>query len=160
MQPKVCHIAWCPSPMMHAIDITNSGHEVLVCCRDEAREMFFFGFDNYLKHGHPKVWSIPSMRPLRVPSFGELNLRMFSKQPGRGLSSPVTCLLLPSVGNDLEQISSRKLPRQSKYLWAQDEVRPISCRGHDSQGGIAITLIDSLDTLLVTHPPFSICSHV
>ena len=31
----------------------------------------------------------------------------------------------------------------------QDEVRPISCRGHDSQGGIAITLIDALDTLLV-----------
>jgi hypothetical protein len=59
---------------MHAIDITNFGHEVLVCCRDEAREMFFFGFDNYLKYGHPKVWSIPSMRHLRVPSFGELNL--------------------------------------------------------------------------------------
>ena len=31
----------------------------------------------------------------------------------------------------------------------QDEVRPISCRGHDSQGGIAITLVDALDTLLV-----------
>ena len=31
----------------------------------------------------------------------------------------------------------------------QDEVRPISCRGHDSQGGVAITLVDALDTLLV-----------
>ena len=35
----------------------------------------------------------------------------------------------------------------------QDEVRPISCRGHDSQGGIAITLIDALDTLLVVALP-------
>ncbi len=33
----------------------------------------------------------------------------------------------------------------------QDDVRPISCRGHDSQGGVAITLIDALDTLLVRH---------
>lgn len=36
---------------------------------------------------------------------------------------------------------------------AQDEVRPISCRGHNSQGGIAITLIDALDTLLVVALP-------
>ena len=28
-------------------------------------------------------------------------------------------------------------------------MRPISCRGHDSQGGVAITLVDALDTLLV-----------
>ena len=34
----------------------------------------------------------------------------------------------------------------------QDDVRPISCRGHDSQGGVAITLIDALDTLLVRPP--------
>ncbi|CAL8470523.1 g10065 [Coccomyxa elongata] len=52
--------------------------------RDEGKEMFSFGFDNYMRHGFPK-----------------------------------------------------------------DEVRPISCRGRDSQGGIAITLIDSLDTILL-----------
>lgn len=32
---------------------------------------------------------------------------------------------------------------------AQDELRPITCGGHDSQGGIAITLIDALDSLIV-----------
>lgn len=31
----------------------------------------------------------------------------------------------------------------------RDDLRPISCRGKDSQGGIALTLIDSLDTLVV-----------
>ena len=52
-------------------------------------------------------------------------------------------------------------PRQDSLLvWRQDEVRPISCRGHDSQGGIAITLIDSLDTLLVSYPSLSIISQV
>lgn len=32
----------------------------------------------------------------------------------------------------------------------RDDLRPISCRGKDSQGGIALTLIDSLDTLVVS----------
>ncbi len=31
----------------------------------------------------------------------------------------------------------------------QDELRPISCTGHDSQGGLALTLIDALDSLVV-----------
>ena len=31
----------------------------------------------------------------------------------------------------------------------QDELRPLSCRGHNSQGGLATTLLDSLDTLLL-----------
>ena len=31
----------------------------------------------------------------------------------------------------------------------KDDLRPISCRGKNSQGGIALTLIDSLDTLIV-----------
>ena len=31
----------------------------------------------------------------------------------------------------------------------QDELRPISCTGHDSHGGVALTLIDALDSLVV-----------
>ena len=31
----------------------------------------------------------------------------------------------------------------------QDELRPLTCGGHNSQGGIAITLIDALDSLIV-----------
>ena len=33
---------------------------------------------------------------------------------------------------------------------AQDDLRPISCRGRNSQGGIGLTLIDALDTLVVS----------
>lgn len=41
--PPACMLMW---PMMR-----------LCLRRDEAREMFFFGFDNYLKHGLPKVFA-------------------------------------------------------------------------------------------------------
>lgn len=36
-----------------------------------------------------------------------------------------------------------------QHAFPRDDLRPISCRGRDSQGGIALTLIDSLDTLVV-----------
>lgn len=36
-----------------------------------------------------------------------------------------------------------------RLAFPKDDLRPISCRGKDSQGGIALTLIDSLDTLIV-----------
>ncbi|KAL4439416.1 hypothetical protein ABPG77_008745 [Micractinium sp. CCAP 211/92] len=36
-----------------------------------------------------------------------------------------------------------------QHAFPRDDLRPISCRGKDSQGGIALTLIDSLDTLIV-----------
>jgi len=36
-------------------------------------------------------------------------------------------------------------------VFMQDELRPISCTGHDSQGGVALTLIDALDSLVVGH---------
>lgn len=36
-----------------------------------------------------------------------------------------------------------------RHGFPSDDVRPISCRGHNTQGGIALTLLDSLDTLLV-----------
>ena len=36
----------------------------------------------------------------------------------------------------------------TRWAWGQDELRPISCRGHDSQGGMALTLTDALDALL------------
>ena len=35
----------------------------------------------------------------------------------------------------------------------QDDLRPISCQGANSQGGIALTLIDALDTLLIMGQP-------
>ena len=35
----------------------------------------------------------------------------------------------------------------------QDDLRPISCQGANSQGGIALTLIDALDTLLLMGQP-------
>lgn len=44
------------------------------------------------------------------------------------------------------------------HAFPKDELRPISCKGHDSQGGIAITLLDALDTLVVSRAfPTFVC---
>jgi hypothetical protein len=34
------------------------------------------------------------------------------------------------------------------HAFPADELRPLSCRGHDTQGGVALTLLDSLSTAL------------
>lgn len=36
-----------------------------------------------------------------------------------------------------------------RHAFPKDDLRPLSCRGKNSQGGIGLTLIDALDTLLV-----------
>lgn len=35
------------------------------------------------------------------------------------------------------------------HAFPKDDLRPLSCRGRNSQGGIALTMLDCLDTLLV-----------
>ena len=35
------------------------------------------------------------------------------------------------------------------HAFPKDDLRPISCRGSNSQGGIALTLLDSLDALII-----------
>ena len=35
-----------------------------------------------------------------------------------------------------------------QHAFPQDDLRPLSCRGHDTQGGFGNTLVDTLDTLL------------
>ncbi len=35
------------------------------------------------------------------------------------------------------------------HAFPSDDLRPLSCTGHDTQGGFGNTLVDSLDTLLV-----------
>lgn len=44
-----------------------------------------------------------------------------------------------------------------RHAFPLDDLRPISCRGRNSQGGIALTLIDSLDTLVVGAAPLPRC---
>ena len=39
----------------------------------------------------------------------------------------------------------------------QDDLRPLSCSGTNSQGGLALTLVDALDTLAVRSPSIPRC---
>ena len=41
----------------------------------------------------------------------------------------------------------------AECMCVQDDLRPLSCTGSESQGGIALTLIDALDTLLLVGEP-------
>ena len=36
------------------------------------------------------------------------------------------------------------------HAFPHDDLRPLSCRGHDTQGGFGNTLVDVLDTLVVS----------
>lgn len=36
-----------------------------------------------------------------------------------------------------------------RHAFPRDDLRPLSCRGHDTQGGFGNTLVDVLDTLVV-----------
>lgn len=38
------------------------------------------------------------------------------------------------------------------HAFPRDDLRPLSCRGHDTQGGFGNTLVDVLDTLVVSTP--------
>jgi hypothetical protein len=92
--------------------------------------MFLFAFRNYMEHGFPKVGSFL----LSFISLGACAAAEQSHSAGEG------------------SMLGRQEKRESQVwraICAQDELRPISCRGHDSQGGLSVTLIDALDTLLV-----------
>lgn len=39
------------------------------------------------------------------------------------------------------------------HAFPRDDLRPLSCRGHNSQGGIALTLLDALDMLVLAGNP-------
>lgn len=36
-----------------------------------------------------------------------------------------------------------------KYAYPLDELRPLSCDGHDTWGSFSLTLVDALDTLVI-----------
>jgi len=36
-----------------------------------------------------------------------------------------------------------------KHAWGRDELKPISKRGQDNWGGMGVTLVDSLDTVII-----------
>lgn len=102
--------------MQHTLTSHIDSCHALVChiCRDEARQMFFAGYESYLLHAFPKVCSLSCAVRLAYAWGGQSLYR-------------------------------------DTWVMLQDELRPISCSGHDSQGGMAMTLIDALDSLLVTY---------
>ena len=46
-------------------------------------------------------------------------------------------------------IAARAFDGYAEHAWGQDELRPVSNRSRDNWGGLAVTMVDSLDTLLL-----------
>ncbi|KAK9825300.1 hypothetical protein WJX74_007394 [Apatococcus lobatus] len=43
------------------------------------------------------------------------------------------------------------------FAFPKDDLRPLSCSGTNSQGGLALTLVDALDTLAVAFATLCLC---
>lgn len=51
--------------------------------------------------------------------------------------------------NEARFMFSHGFDNYMQKAFPKDDLRPISCRGTNSQGGIALSLVDALDTLIV-----------
>ena len=51
--------------------------------------------------------------------------------------------------NDSAEMLHFSFQNYMQHAFPRDDLRPISCRGSNSQGGIAVTLLDSLDALVI-----------
>ena len=46
-------------------------------------------------------------------------------------------------------VAARTFEGYAEHAWGRDELRPVSNRSRDNWGGLAVTMVDSLDTLLL-----------
>ena len=46
-------------------------------------------------------------------------------------------------------VAARAFDGYAEHAWGRDELRPVSNRSRDNWGGLAVTMVDSLDTLLL-----------
>lgn len=60
------------------------------------------------------------------------------------------CLLIQSLQDNLNNVWRLLIELYHDDLKLQDNLLPVSCKGQDWQGGIGLTLVDALDTLLVS----------
>ncbi|KAK9830164.1 hypothetical protein WJX72_010087 [[Myrmecia] bisecta] len=77
------------------------------------------------------------------PSTRHFEGHMFNR------TGPVSTAELHALRSEARSMVFFAYNNYMKYAFPRDELRPISCQGHDSQGGLALTLVDALDTLLV-----------
>jgi hypothetical protein len=64
-------------------------------------------------------------------------------------SGAMTTLELSELRDSTVQLFKHAFGSYMVHAFPKDELRPLSCQGVDSFGGVSVTLIDSLDTLAV-----------
>lgn len=66
-----------------------------------------------------------------------------------GLSSLVQNISMDAIRDEVVEMFNHAFQGYMDHAFPMDDLRPISCTGSNSQGGIALTLLDSLDMLYV-----------
>jgi hypothetical protein len=105
--------------------------------------MFGHGYAHYMKHAFPMVRVRSWLGAHRRPSARAVE-RVAVELP---CAVTVSCHLVAA-----QQVQSARYEHSgslSLCRLTQDNLLPISCTGKDWQGGLAVTLVDSLDALLV-----------
>ncbi len=64
-------------------------------------------------------------------------------------SGAMTTLELSELRNSTVELFKHAFGSYMAHAFPMDELRPLSCQGTNSFGGVSVTLIDSLDTLAV-----------
>lgn len=64
-------------------------------------------------------------------------------------SGAMTTLELSELRSSTVELFKHAFGSYMAHAFPMDELRPLSCNGTDSFGGVSVTLIDSLDTLAV-----------
>ncbi|KAI4371943.1 hypothetical protein MLD38_010235 [Melastoma candidum] len=85
----------------------------------------------------------------RAPFLFLLLLISSSVFPRRCISDTVTPREALLLRNEVREMFYHAFNGYMKYAFPKDELRPSSCEGEDTLGSYALTLIDSLDTLVL-----------
>ncbi len=64
-------------------------------------------------------------------------------------SGAITTLELSELRHSTVELFKHAFGSYMAHAFPMDELRPLSCQGTNSFGGVSVTLIDSLDTLAV-----------
>ena len=114
-------------------------------CRQQTWTMFDFGFKNYMQHAFPQVG--PHLGPeLLQCQRGRPAAAMAAEEALRtGCSSTAAAQAPHTSWHSADAAGPGPAPSP-----VQDNLLPISCKGQNWQGGMALTLVDALDALMVS----------
>eukprot|EP00873_Tetraselmis_striata_P000992 jgi/Tetstr1/421256/TSEL_012260.t1 len=91
----------------------------------------------------PELSPTPGVAAVSKADFRSVDGKLFNR------TGPISGAELQALRNEAKQMFRHGFDNYMQRAFPRDDLRPISCRGSNSQGGIALSLIDALDTLIL-----------